>query len=97
MWHSNTAALSRDFHVYAPDVIDQPGRRVRACQKMTRANDAEWLVELLDKLRIERVLLVGNSYGGWLALNLAMAAPERVERLVLLSPAASFAPLVPQF
>jgi pimeloyl-ACP methyl ester carboxylesterase len=40
---------------------------------------------------------VGMSFGGWLALNLAMIAPERIRKLVLLSPAASFQPLVKQF
>jgi pimeloyl-ACP methyl ester carboxylesterase len=34
---------------------------------------------------------------GWLALNLALTAPERIRKLVLLSPAASFQPLVMQF
>jgi pimeloyl-ACP methyl ester carboxylesterase len=33
---------------------------------------------------------MGLSGGGWLALNLALLAPERVERIVLLSPAAVF-------
>jgi pimeloyl-ACP methyl ester carboxylesterase len=37
------------------------------------------------------------SYGGWLALNVAVAAPARVQKLVLLSPAGSFLPLVKQF
>jgi pimeloyl-ACP methyl ester carboxylesterase len=37
------------------------------------------------------------SYGGWLALTYAVAAPERVAALVLVSPAASFIPIVKQF
>ncbi|HEY9854571.1 MAG TPA: alpha/beta hydrolase, partial [Stenomitos sp.] len=41
--------------------------------------------------------VVGHSYGGWVALNIALFAPERVDRLVLLAPAASFMPLNPQF
>ena len=34
---------------------------------------------------------------GWLALNYTIATPERVQKLVLLSPAASVSPLVRQF
>src|SRR5262245_4820458 len=57
----------------------------------TRQDCAACLVEVLDALNLDTVCIVGHSYGGWLALNLALTSPQRVERLVLLSPAASFA------
>jgi len=38
---------------------------------------------LLDKLKVKKATLVGNSFGGIVALNYAMARPERVEGLVL--------------
>lgn len=41
-------------------------------------------VGLLDALKIERADLVGNSFGGGLALALAIRHPERVRRLVLM-------------
>ena len=56
-----------------------------------------WLHETLDGLSLDRISLVGMSYGGWLALNFALTAPARVRQLVLLSPAASLQPLVRQF
>ena len=39
----------------------------------------------MDALGIERATLVGNSFGGFIALCAAVTAPERVERLVLVS------------
>src|SRR3954447_1344927 len=42
---------------------------------------------LLDELAVERVDLVGTSLGGWVAAELALAAPERVRRLVLVDAA----------
>ena len=36
---------------------------------------------------------MGHSYGGWLTLNMALAYPERLRKIVLLAPAASFRPL----
>ncbi len=42
---------------------------------------------LLDAYGLERALLVGHSAGGALALQVALAAPERVVGLVLVSPA----------
>ena len=96
-WYNNIAGLSQDFRVYAPDVIDQPGKSVRSCPALARPDYAAWLTELLDGLKIEQCSLIGHSFGGWLAINFALAAPARIDRLALLSPAASFAPLVPQF
>ena len=96
-WYPNIGPLSRYYRVYAPDVIDQMGKSVPTRPLQTRENYAAWLGEVLDALEIERAPFIGHSYGGWLTLNLALAAPGRVERMVLLSPAASFVPLVRQF
>jgi 3-oxoadipate enol-lactonase len=46
---------------------------------------AEDLLRLLDDLRIKRATLVGASFGGWVALQLATRAPERVNGLALLA------------
>jgi 3-oxoadipate enol-lactonase len=53
--------------------------------------DAEDVRALLDGLSVGMFSLVGASYGGYVALQLASAVPERVDRLVLLAPAAQVA------
>ncbi len=40
---------------------------------------------ILDALRLEKATLVGNSYGGGVALRFAQDYPERTERLVLIN------------
>jgi proline iminopeptidase len=60
---------------------------------------AGWHVDaigLLDRLGVERATLLGHSYGGWLALGLAAAHPERVSGLILCgaSPAFDYMPEV---
>ena len=45
------------------------------------------LLERLDALGLERVILVGNSMGGPVCLEVAHSAPERVAGAVLVSPA----------
>ena len=42
------------------------------------------LAAILDRLGVERATLVGNSFGGLLALAFAAAYPDRVERLALI-------------
>ena len=99
MWSPNIADFSRNYRVYAIDVMGQPGKSFPNLDAPIRdATDfVAWLSETLDGLKLDRVSLVGMSFGGWLALNLATAFPDRLYKLVLLSPAASFQPLVMQF
>ena len=49
----------------------------------------EVLARLLDHCDIEQATLIGTSFGGELALDFALHFPQRVEKLILLSPAAS--------
>lgn len=43
-------------------------------------------LDLMDSMKLERPLVVGASFGAWIALELAVRAPERIDRLVLLGP-----------
>ena len=93
VWFANIAELSAHHRVYAVDVIADAGKSVADRLLMKRADYAHWLREVFDGLNIERGSLLGHSYGGWLALNMALAYPERLRKIVLLAPAASFRPL----
>lgn len=43
-------------------------------------------LELLDRLELTRVKLVGCSIGGWIAAELATKIPDRIEKLALVAP-----------
>ena len=83
-WQWVLPALARANRVYAPDLPGSGG---------TAAPPAAYTPEFfqgfvsafLDRLDIERAVLVGNSLGGLAALRLALAAPERVAALVLVA------------
>jgi pimeloyl-ACP methyl ester carboxylesterase len=51
------------------------------------AGYARLLDGLLDRLEVDAAVVVGNSMGGFIAAELAIAFPQRVERLVLISAA----------
>jgi len=93
VWFANIAKLSAHHRVYAVDVIGDAGKSVVDRLMEKRADYAQWLKEVFDGLPIERCDLLGHSYGGWLTLNMALAYPDRLRKVVLLAPAASFRPL----
>src|SRR4051794_25220114 len=73
------------FHVFAPDLRGHGLSNWEPPWNLgTHGVD---LVDTLDALELERVDVVGHSFGGRLALELAAHRPERVGRVVLLDPA----------
>jgi len=86
MWSPNIADFSKRYRVYAIDTMGQPGKSVPAAPIRDAEDYAAWLAATLDALRLDRISLVGMSFGGWLALTFAVATPQRVRQLVLLSP-----------
>ena len=83
-WRLVMPELARQARVIAPDMVgfgytDRPqGQRYDMDAWVAQA------VDLLDALGIEQTDLVGNSFGGALALALAIRHPKRVRRLVLM-------------
>jgi pimeloyl-ACP methyl ester carboxylesterase len=93
VWFANIAELSARHRVYAVDAIGDAGKSVADRLITKRTDYAQWLREVFDGLNFKRCDLLGHSYGGWLTLNMALAYPERLRKIVLLAPAASFRPL----
>ncbi|MGW8973036.1 alpha/beta fold hydrolase [Streptomyces platensis] len=85
-WYPNVAALSAERPVYAVDTVGDPGRSVQHKPIHQPERAAQWLDETLDGLGLDRVHLVGSSYGGWLALNQALHRPGRLASVTLLDP-----------
>jgi pimeloyl-ACP methyl ester carboxylesterase len=64
--------------------------RSRGLPQVTIAALADAAVSLLDHLEVERAVVVGHSMGGFVAQELALGHPGRVERLVLVATTAVF-------
>ena len=79
------ARLASHRTVYAPDLpgFGRSGRPQRALN-LTELADA--LTHWLELLGIERAVLIANSIGCQIIVDLALRRPEMVERLVLVSP-----------
>jgi pimeloyl-ACP methyl ester carboxylesterase len=96
VWVRNVQALSQHYRVYAIDVIGEANKSVLTRPisiRHQRQDFADWIVDLFDGLMIDWAHIVGNSFGGFLALNTAVYLPQRVRKVVLISPAATFVPI----
>lgn len=85
MWRDVMTALSGTHRVIAPDLRGQGWSGQPADGDFSKARFADDLLALLDLLGIERAGYVGHDWGGWTGWLLALRAPERLERLLLLS------------
>ena len=83
-WRLVLPELGKDFHVLAPDMV--------GFGYTERPNDIEYgvqtwadqVVGFMDSLDIPPAAMVGNSFGGAIALRVATQHPERVGKLVLM-------------
>lgn len=70
-------------------IMDMPGFGRSERPPLDRAYPrvaADHVLRLLDALGIEKAHLLGNSMGGYVALEFALVHPERVDRLVGMGP-----------
>jgi len=81
-WTLPHEQLAQNHTVYVPAC---PGFALsEGLDQIDDMTDLVWhYVDLLDALELDRVPVVGYSLGGWLALELAVHRPERIEKLAL--------------
>ncbi len=86
-WRLTMPVLAENFRVIAPDMVGFGFTERPANVSYTMDMWVSHALSLMDELKIEKAHLVGNSFGGGLALALALKAPDRVNRLVLMGAA----------
>jgi 2-hydroxymuconate-semialdehyde hydrolase len=83
-WRTVLPALSGSYRVIAPDIVGFGYTERPADARYQMDTWVDHAVGLLDALEIEKTGIVGNSFGGGLALALAIRHPARVDRIVLM-------------
>ena len=83
-WRLVLPALAENFRVVAPDMVgfgfsERPANIEYGVQTW-----ADQVVGLMDTLELPRAHMVGNSFGGAIALRIATQHPDRVGKLVLM-------------
>ena len=84
-WLAFQERLAKDFSVYFPSHPGHGGSP--AAEWIEHISDLAFhYVDLLDGLGLERVHLVGASFGGWIAAEIATMVSHRLASLVLIDP-----------
>ena len=83
-WRLVIPELAKNRRVLAPDMLGFGYTERPEDNTYNRERWVKHAVGVMDELGLEQVDLVGNSFGGGLALALAIEHPQRVRRLVLM-------------
>jgi len=83
-WRLTIPTLATRLRVVAPDLVGFGFTERPAGVEYSLDLWVEQVLGVMDGLGIERASVVGNSFGGGLALRLAARHPDRVHRLVLM-------------
>lgn len=94
-WRLVIPALAENFRVLAPDMVGFGYTERPEGVKYSLDTWANQTVGLMDALGIEKAHLVGNSFGGAIALRIASRHPDRVDRLVLMGSMGVSFPITP--
>lgn len=86
MWYGDIGMLSDKFHVFSIDILGEPGKSQPNRLELNSDDHACWINELMEKLNIDKAVLIGNSLGGWIAQKFAVNYPDKVSKLVLIAP-----------
>lgn len=83
-WKRVIPALAGDFRIVAPDMAGFGFTERKVDLEYNIKTWVKHLIAFMDALGIERASLVGNSFGGSLALAASARFPDRFDRLVLM-------------
>ncbi|NUU61861.1 alpha/beta fold hydrolase [Paenibacillus agri] len=86
MWVGDISHYSKSYRVYALDIPGDPGKSEDIRHPLKSDAYAEWMNDVLRALHLEQATLIGISLGAWMAVNYAVKHPEKVDKLVLMSP-----------
>lgn len=86
MWASSVKELSKTHCIYCIDIPGEPGKSVEKQYPLTDDSYINWLDEVIRRLGLETVSLIGISLGGWMSAAYAIRNPQKVDKLILLSP-----------
>ncbi len=85
-WRNTVDVLAQNYRVHVPELIGF-GRSRSVRKQPDISSTSEILLSWMEELGIARCTLVGHSMGGQISIHFAVSAPDRLDKLVLVSAA----------
>ncbi|MCC5890120.1 MAG: alpha/beta hydrolase [Alkalibacterium sp.] len=82
--------LVEDYLIYAPDTIGHPGKSSQRVLSSSSLEYGEWASDVIDSLGFDKMICMGESFGGGILAKLICVSPEKVAKAILLVPAGIF-------
>lgn len=79
--------LHKSYRVYAIDVLAQPNKSAETRLSMKDDSYGKWMIELIEKLKIDKVSMAGFSFGGLIILKTLEYDESKISEVFLSSPA----------
>jgi pimeloyl-ACP methyl ester carboxylesterase len=90
MWYPNIKALSKNHRVYAIDFLNEVGKTQSTEKSLSKEEIVTCYTEIFNHYKLKDFAVMGASRGGWLATLLATHKANKINKLILLSPAQTF-------
>lgn len=78
--------LIPNYRIIAVDTVGQATRSAETVLPLKDNSYGKWIGEVLDKLDIDSISVIGVSYGGFILQRLIAHAPERVKKAIFIVP-----------
>jgi len=90
MWYPNIKSLTKNHRIYAIDFMMEPGKSTLNSKPLSSEEIMILYNEIFDHYKLKKFDIVGASRGGWIATLLATQKGNKIDKIVLLSPAQTF-------
>lgn len=79
--------LVKDYLIYAPDTIGHPGKSDQRVLSSNTLEYGQWASDVIASLGFEKIICMGESFGGGILAKLMCVSPEKISKAILLVPA----------
>lgn len=97
MWTPNIKELSKKYYIIAIDILGDLNKSKVKKPFNNNKEAAEWLISVIDNLKIDKFSIMGVSYGSFLSMNLSIHKQQRIENLIIISPTVSITKIQMKF
>lgn len=91
-WHNSAiwlpimSYLADNYHCIAPDLLGFGDSQLTGKSDFSIDLIVEFLSEYLSNLKLDKVFLLGEGLGAWIAASFVLKYPEKIDKLILIQP-----------